>query len=734
MATNPTSEQPSRPGAGSQVDAGLEKLSGELERIVFSGDESGYTVLRVHAPRQQDLVTVVGSLPGVQPGERLDMEGRWVNHPKYGLQFQVVRYTSLLPASSNAIKRYLSSRFVKGIGPVMAGRLVDLFGEDTLEVIESNPERLVEVEGIGPTRASSIEESWEAQKEVRNVMIFLQGHGVSSAYAIRIYRAYGHEAIGNVRNNPYRLAQDIRGIGFKTADRIAQDMGIDPHSPFRAQAAIEYTLSQLADQGHMYAPMEELISDCAQRVDIPEEILADAADSLKRLGRIIVDEDAVYLRALYIAERGVAEAIKALMEDPDSQRAIDAERAVAWAQKRVGLELTGRQAEAIQMAVSQKFSIVTGGPGTGKTTILRSVLLVLEALKLKVELAAPTGRAAKRMAEATGRGARTLHRLLDFRPGEGKFHHDQDNPLKADVVVVDETSMVDTVLMYHLLRAVPRDASVLLVGDVDQLPSVGPGSVLRDMLDSGTIPFVSLTDIFRQGDRSQIVEQAHRINQGSMPRWPRDLLSPSDFYVITADDPDKVADLVVDLCAVRIPRRFGFDPMREIQALCPMNRGSVGTSALNSRLQEILNPEGPAVTRFGRTFKTGDKVLQTVNDYDKDVFNGDLGWITELDLDAGTLSVTYDDKETSYDFSELDELMPAYAISVHRSQGSEYPAVVVPVTTQHYPLLQRNLLYTAVTRGRQLVALVGSSKALAIAVRNRSTLERHTGLKELLSG
>jgi exodeoxyribonuclease V alpha subunit len=733
MATNPISGQPGGPSAGPLADAGLEKLSGELERIVFSGDESGYTVLRVHVPRQQDLVTVVGSLPGVQPGERLEMEGRWVNHPKYGLQFQVTRYTSLLPASSNAIKRYLSSRFVKGIGPVMAGRLVDLFGEDTLEVIESNPEKLVEVEGIGPTRARSIEESWEAQKEIRNVMIFLQGHGISSAYAIRIYRAYGHEAIGNVRNNPYRLAHDIRGIGFKTADRIAQDMGIDPHSPFRAQAAIEYTLSELADQGHMYAPLEELLSDCAQRVDIPEEILTDASDSLKRLGRIIVDKGAVYLRALYIAERGVAEAIKLLMEAPQSQRAIDTERAVAWAQKRVGLELTSLQAQAIQMAVSQKFSIVTGGPGTGKTTILRSVLLVLEALKLKVELAAPTGRAAKRMAEATGRGARTLHRLLDFRPGEGKFHHDQDNPLKTDVVVVDETSMVDTVLMYHLLRAIPREASVLLVGDVDQLPSVGPGSVLRDMLDSGTIPSVVLTDIFRQGERSQIVEQAHRINQGSMPRWPKDLLSPSDFYVIIADESDRVADLIVDLCAVRIPRRFGFDPMREIQVLCPMNRGSVGTSALNSRLQEILNPEGPAVTRFGRTFKTGDKVLQTVNDYDKDVFNGDLGWITGLDLDAGTLSVTYDDKEISYDFSELDELMPAYAISVHRSQGSEYPVVVIPVTTQHYPLLQRNLLYTAVTRGRQLVVLVGSSKALAIAVRNQSTLERHTGLKQLLS-
>jgi exodeoxyribonuclease V alpha subunit len=407
MTTDPASQKPNGPGVSSSADVGLEKLSGELERIVFSGDESGYTVLRVHVPRQHDLVTVVGSLPGVQPGERLEMDGRWVNHPKFGLQFQVSRYTSLLPASANAIKRYLSSSFVKGIGPVMAGRLVDLFGEETLDVIESNPEKLVEVDGIGPTRAKSIEESWESQKEVRNVMIFLQGHGISSAYATRIYRAYGHEAIGNVRNNPYRLAQDIRGIGFKTADRIAQDMGIDLHSPFRAQAAIEYSLNELASQGHMYAPREELIIDCTERVDIPEEILTDALDSLKRLGRVIVDEQAVYLRALYIAERGTANAIKLLMETPRSQRIFDTERAVSWAQKRVGFELTSVQVQAVEMAVSHKFSIVTGGPGTGKTTILRSVLLVLEALKLKVELAAPTGRAAKRMAEATGRGART---------------------------------------------------------------------------------------------------------------------------------------------------------------------------------------------------------------------------------------------------------------------------------------------------------------------------------------
>ena len=707
-------------------------MRGEVERIVYSGDETGYTVCRLRVPGKLEFATVVGSLPGIQPGERLELEGRWLNHTKYGLQFQVSTYTSHLPASANAIKRYLSSSFVKGIGPVMAGRLVDRFGEDTLEVIETDADKLIEVKGIGPARVTSIQTSWEAQKEVRNVMIFLQGHGISSSYATRIYKIYGHEAIGIVKQNPYRLAQDIRGIGFKTADGIAQNMGMDPHSPFRAQAVVEYTLNELASDGHMFAPLNELVAACIERVELPEVLLLEGVEALKDYGRVIEDSEAVYLRGLYQAERGVADSIKTLTAASVNRKEFDTERAVSWAQKRMALGLTSTQIEAIEMAVTKKFSVVTGGPGTGKTTILRAVLLILSALNLTIVLAAPTGRAAKRMSEATGHDAKTLHRLLDFRPGEGKFHHDQDNPLTTDVVVIDETSMVDTVLMYHLLKAVPREASVLLVGDMDQLPSVGPGNVLRDILESEAVPFVSLTDIFRQGERSEIVQQAHQINQGLMPRWSKDLLRRSDFYVIPADDPDKVADLIVELAAERIPRRFGFDPMREIQVLCPMNRGSVGSSALNARLQEALNPHGPSVTRFGRTFRSGDKVLQTVNDYDKDVFNGDLGWVDGIEMDSGTMTVAYEDGEVSYDFSELDELLPAYAISVHRSQGSEYPAVVVPVTTQHYPLLQRNLLYTAVTRGRRLVVLVGSPRAIAISVKNRSTLERHTGLRKWL--
>lgn len=712
----------------SQNTAATEKVQGEVERLVYSGDETGYTVCRLRVASQRDLVTVVGSLPGIQPGERLELSGRWLNHPKYGLQFQVTNYVSHVPATANGIKRYLASNLVKGIGPVMAGRLVDSFGDDTLEVIEESPERLTEVAGIGPGRVRNIKRAWDEQREVREVMVFLQGHGVSSTYATRIYKTYGQDAIGLVKENPYRLARDIRGIGFKTADRIAQDMGIDPHSPFRAQAALEYTLSELADEGHVFAPIDELLPACIERVELPEAVLHEAVEALRVMGRVAVEEDAVYLRGYYQAERGVADGLKALLAIPSERRDFDADKAVAWAQERFHLEFTTPQLLAVRMAVTEKVSVITGGPGTGKTTILRAVLSVLQALNVKVMLAAPTGRAAKRLSESTGHDAKTMHRLLDFRPGEGKFRHDQDYPLATDAVIIDETSMVDTVLAYHLIKAIPRRASLLLVGDVDQLPSVGPGNVLRDILDSATVPSLVLTDIFRQGERSQIVEQAHRINQGLMPRWPKDLLRPSDFYVITVDDPDRASELIVELCSERVPRRFGFDPMEDIQVLCPMNRGSAGASALNGKLQEALNPTGPAVTRFGRTFRLGDRVLQTVNDYDKNVFNGDLGRVSGLDLNEGTLIVTYDGEDVSYDFSELDELLPAYATSVHRSQGSEYPAVIVPVLTQHYPMLQRNLIYTAVTRARKLAILVGSTKALAISVRNQKAVERHTAL------
>ncbi|MDA1129739.1 MAG: ATP-dependent RecD-like DNA helicase [Chloroflexi bacterium] len=705
----------------------IERLKGEVERLVYSGDETGYTVCRIRVPGQYDLATVVGSLPGIQPGEQLDLEGHWFQNPKYGLQFQVSHYTSSLPATANAIRRYLGSNLVKGIGPVLAGRLVDRFEDDTLTVIENTPERLREVAGIGPNRVEHIQEAWEAQREIREVMLFLQGHGVSSSYATRIYKTYGQAAIKIVGDNPYRLAQDIRGIGFKTADKIAQEMGVDPLSPFRAEAALEHTLSELADEGHVYSPAEELIAACMKEIDLPEGLLLQAIDSLQGSGRIVRDGDAVYLHGYYVAERGVADGMKALLATRSESGLFDVNQAITLAQMEIGLTFSETQEKAVGLAVTEKVAVVTGGPGTGKTTILKAVLSIMESLGLQVVLAAPTGRAAKRLNEATGREAKTLHRLLDFRPGDGKFRQDQDNPLDADAVIVDETSMVDVLLMYHLLKAVPRRASLLLVGDVDQLPSVGPGNVLKDILDSGTVPSVLLEDIFRQGERSQIIEQAHRINQGMMPRWSNE--RSTDFFVATTGDPERAAELVVQICAERIPLKFGLNPITDVQVLCPMNRGSIGVTALNGLLQKALNPNGgTAVTRFGRTFFPGDRVIQTVNNYDKDVFNGDLGRVSEVRTNEGEITVAFDDGVVTYDFSELDELQLAYAISVHRSQGSEYPAVVIPVMTQHYPLLQRNLLYTAISRGRKLVVLVGSQKAIAIAVKNQKTGARHTGL------
>ena len=512
-----------------------EQLQGEVERLVYSGDETGYTVCRLRIPGQEELVTVVGNLPGVQPGERLKLAGRWLHHPKYGLQFQVYSYTSLLPATANAIRRYLSSSLVKGIGPVLAGRMADRFGDQTLDVIENSAGRLTEVPGIGPSRVKQIQQAWEAQREVREVMLFLQGNGVSSAYATRIYKAYGQEAIRIVKENPYRLAQDIRGIGFKTADKIAQQLGIDPLSPFRAQAALEHTLSELADEGHVFAPASELVAACMKELSLPEELLLQGVDGLQESGRVVREGEAVYLRGLYQAERGSADRLKALMATPLNRRSFDPEKALAWSQERIGLKLTETQQQAVLMAVTEKASVLTGGPGTGKTTILKALLAVMEALKLRVVLAAPTGRAAKRLSEATGREARTLHRLLDFKLGEARFSRNPDNPLEADAVIIDETSMVDILLLYHLLGAIPRQASLLLVGDVDQLPSVGPGHVLGDILDSGAMPSLRLTDIFRQGERSQIVEQAHRIwGLGSIPPYE---LVYTDHYDGHGDSP-----------------------------------------------------------------------------------------------------------------------------------------------------------------------------------------------------
>ena len=710
-----------------------EQLQGEVERLVYSADESGFTICRLVVPGNPDLVTVVGSMPGIQPGERLSLWGRWTNHPVHGYQFRADSYQSQLPASANAVRRYLASSLVKGIGPVLAGRLVDRFGEETLRVIEEQPERLTEAPGVGPRRVESIRLAWAEQQEIREVMLFLQGHGVSAAYATRIYRAYGQDAVRVVRHNPYRLAQDVRGIGFITADRVARELGIDEHSPLRAQAALEHLLLEQADEGHVFYPAGELVQLCQTRFDIPEGPIQDALKTLQEAGRITLEDGAVYLRGLHHAERAVAEAVKALVGNTMQRREFDAPIAVAWASRRMGVELTEEQRCAVQDAVTRKVFALTGGPGTGKTTILRAMFLVLKALGQRVVLAAPTGRAAKRLSEATGHEAQTLHRLLEFNPGDGRFGRNPEHPLEADAVVVDETSMLDILLCHHLLQAVPRHASVLFVGDPDQLPSVGPGRFLGDLLESESVPFVRLERIFRQGDRSGIVEAAHRINLGRLPSFATPG-TQKDLYFVEMDETEAVADAVVRLCAERIPARFGLRPASDVQVLCPMNRGSIGVHQLNDRLREALNPEGTEVTRFARTFRVGDRVLQSVNSYDKEVFNGDLGWIADVDHSVGRVSVTFDGICVDYDFSELDELQPAFAMTVHRAQGSEFPAVVIPVLTQHYPMLQRNLLYTAITRGRRLVVVVGSRRALAMAVRNGRPGQRHTRLTDRLSG
>ena len=711
----------------------LEQLRGEVVRLVYSSEESGFTICRLVVPGRGDLVTVAGTMPGIQPGERLHLRGRWINHPVHGYQFRADSYSSQLPASANAVRRYLASSLVKGIGPVLTGRLVDCFGDETLRVIDEQPERLTEAPGVGPRRVESIRRAWEEQQEIRGVMLFLQGHGVSAAYSTRIYKTYGQDAVKVVQENPYRPAQDVRGIGFITADKIARQMGIDEHSPHRAQAALEHLLLERADEGHVFTPDAELVQMCQHRFDLPEELLTAAVGSLRKAGRIVLDGEAVFLRGLYLAERAVADSIRALVASPGQRREFDAPAAVDWASGRMGIELTEEQRQAVHEAVTRKVFVLTGGPGTGKTTILRAVISVLEALGQRVALAAPTGRAAKRLGEAAGQEAQTLHRLLEFKPGEGRYGRDAERPFDADAVVVDETSMLDIVLCHHLLQAVPRHASVLFVGDANQLPSVGPGKFLGDILESGAVPFHRLERIFRQGERSGIVEAAHRVNQGRLP-FLSSGDSQGDFYFVEAEEPEAAANAVVRICAERIPARFGLRPIRDVQVLCPMNRGAVGVHQLNDKLREALNPAGTEVTRFGRTFRVADRVLQSVNNYDKDVFNGDLGWVTGVDHAAGRVTVNFEETGVDYDFSELDELQPSFAMTVHRAQGSEFPAVVVPVLTQHYPMLQRNLLYTAITRGRRLVVVVGSRRALAMAARNDRPGERNSMLKARLSG
>ena len=715
-----------------------EVLAGLVERVTFHNSDSGFCVLRVKARGHPDLVTVVGHAAMVAAGEWITASGEWVNDRTHGQQFKARFLRSSAPSSIEGIEKYLGSGMIRGIGPVYARKLVRAFGEEVFDVIEAEPERLRKVNGIGRVRAGRITGAWAEQKAVREIMVFLHSHGVGTARAVRIFRTYGADAIEVMSENPYRLARDIRGIGFKTADAIAMKLGITKTAMIRVRAGIGYALTEAMDEGHCGLPAEELGPLAAGLLDVPDDVIRTALDLELAEGTVVADTVAdtpcVFLGALYRAERAIAERLLGIAAGRLPWPAIDAERALPWVERKTGLSLAPGQAEAVRLALASKAVVITGGPGVGKTTIVDAILRILAAKGVELVLCAPTGRAARRMSEATGLEARTIHRLLEVDPVSGGFRRDADNPLDCGLLVVDEASMVDVMLMRALLAAVPDAAAVLIVGDVDQLPSVGPGQVLADVIASGAVPVVRLTEVFRQAARSRIVTSAHGINRGAVP----DLSRPdgdSDFYFVPAEDPETAAIRIVDLVKTRIPKRFGFDAVRDIQVLCPMNRGGAGARSLNIELQAALNPAGERkVERFGWTFAPGDKVMQIENDYDKEVYNGDIGQVADVDPEAGELTARFDGREHVYAFGELDTLVPAYAATVHKSQGSEYPAVVIPVLTQHYAMLRRNLLYTGVTRGKRLVVLVGQTKAVAIAVRNVSGRRRWSKLDEWLSG
>jgi exodeoxyribonuclease V alpha subunit len=713
-----------------------EVLAGLVERVTFHNAENGFCVLRAKARGHRDLVTVVGHAAIISAGEWITATGEWVNDRTHGQQFKARFLRTSAPTSIDGIEKYLSSGMIRGIGPVYAKKLVRVFGEKVFDVIEAESHRLQEVDGIGPVRADRIVAAWAEQKIVREIMVFLHSHGVGTARAVRIFKTYGAEAVQVMSENPYRLARDIRGIGFKTADAIAMKLGIEKTAMIRVRAGISYALTEAMDDGHCGLPTDELMPLAEKLLEVPLELVRTALDLELADGTVITDSvgetPCTFLAGLHRAERAIAERLMRLANGTLPWPWIDPDKALPWVADRLQLKFAESQMAAIRLALASKVLVITGGPGVGKTTIVKGILRILSAKGARLLLCAPTGRAAKRMTEATGFEAKTIHRLLEVDLKGGGFKRGDDNPLDCDLLVVDEISMVDVMLMQALLKAVPGDAAMLIVGDIDQLPSVGPGQVLADIIASGAVSVVRLTEVFRQAAQSQIIMSAHRINQGSIP----DLSPPStdsDFYFVQADEPETAVPRIVDLVKTRIPRRFGLDPIRDVQVLCPMNRGGVGARSLNTELQVALNPAmDRKVERFGWTFAPGDKVMQIENDYDKEVYNGDIGYIDDVDLAAGELAVSFDGRSVSYGFGELDTLVPGYAVTIHKSQGSEYPAVVIPVMTQHYAMLQRNLLYTGITRGKKLVVLVGQRKAVAIAVRNVSGRRRWSKLSEWL--
>ncbi|MEZ7137873.1 ATP-dependent RecD-like DNA helicase [Komagataeibacter sp. SM21] len=714
-----------------------EALAGLVERVTFHNAENGFCVLRVKVRGQRDLVTVVGHAAMISAGEFVQMSGRWFNDHTHGLQFKAEFLRASPPTTVEGIERYLGSGMIRGIGPVYAKKLVKAFGEAVFDLIKQEPHRLREVKGIGPKRAERIVGGWADQKVIREIMLFLHSNGVGTSRAVRIFKTYGQDAVQLISENPYRLAKDIRGIGFKTADQIARKMGIALDAMIRVRAGISYALGEAMDEGHCGLPVGELLTSTAELLEIAAPLIETALALELEAGDVVADSvgetGCIFLAGLYRAEQSIAERLRACAIGRPSWPDIDAEKAMTWVEGKTGLALAPSQQEAVRLALRSKVLVITGGPGVGKTTLVNAILKIVTAKGTDVQLCAPTGRAAKRLSESTGLEGKTIHRLLETDPANGSFKRDETNPLTCDLLVVDEASMVDVLLMRSLLRALPDSAALLIVGDVDQLPSVGPGQVLADIIGSGAVPVVRLTEVFRQAAQSRIITNAHRINEGKMPDLSAE--EGSDFYFVEAAEPEVGLRKLLAVVKDRIPARFGLDPVRDVQVLCPMNRGGLGARSLNIELQQALNPPGEVkVERFGWTYGPGDKVMQIANDYDRDVFNGDLGVIDMIDVEEGELTVLFDGREVVYGFGELDELVLAYATTIHKSQGSEYPAVVIPLVTQHYAMLAQNLLYTGVTRGRKLVVLVGQKKALAIAVRNQGGRRRWSKLREWLAG
>lgn len=706
------------------------KLRCVVEHITYQNQGNGWSVMKVKVKGYDNLVTLTGSLLDVPVGSVLLVDGDWRVDPKYGQQFVAQSWTEVMPATLYGIEKYLGSGLVKGIGPAYARAIVSRFGLETIDVIENDIERLLEVPRLGKKRMEKIRESWEKQKDIKEVMVFLQGHGVSTAFAAKIYRKYEKESIAKVKENPYQLADDIWGIGFKTADGIASKMGYEKNDPRRCRSGILYTLNELAEEGHVYAEPEQLVEAAVKLLEAEEAPVRQALTTMMEAKDVIADNDVIYLPPFYYAENGSAKRLQSLLSDNSPLNSdVAAEPEAEYGAKSGGIVYDEVQQAAIQKALDSKVMVLTGGPGTGKTTTTQGIIAAFKARHMSILLAAPTGRAAKRMTEATGMEAKTIHRLLEYNPMDG-YKRNEENPLEGDALIVDECSMIDILLFYNLMKAIPSNMRLILVGDIDQLPSVGAGNVLRDIIDSRQIPVVRLTRIFRQAQSSRIVMNAHAINAGQFPNIKNGL--DTDFFFINQEDADEMAKLIIGLVRDRLPKKYGFPP-KEIQVLTPMQRGTVGAGNLNIELQNALNPTGPSLARSGYTFRQGDKVMQIRNNYDKNVFNGDIGYITAVDTNDRTLTVTFDNRLVEYDITELDEIVLAYAITIHKSQGSEFPVVVMPVTMKHFVMLQRNLIYTGITRAKKICVLVGTTKALAYAIRQNTVSKRNTMLKERLN-